>query len=152
MLSLIKWHIKRLQTAITSHPSQVPNADSTVPNSESWLSGHRAKNTEYEARYAAHKKYGPVIRIAPTEFSINCLEDPDKKTVLSNLTRWMIPIGKSPLNEGADAAFHDDFCRSMADRALVTLQSEDSNETESYPTVYGHICQNPEASKPVSAD
>lgn len=79
MLPLIEWLVKRLQTAITSHPCQVPNADSTVPNSESWLSGHRAKNTEHKARYAAHKMYGPVIRIAPTEFSINCLED-DVKT------------------------------------------------------------------------
>ncbi|TEY62501.1 hypothetical protein BOTCAL_0161g00180 [Botryotinia calthae] len=243
-----RWLIKHLQTAIPSHPSQVPNAHFTVPYSKDWLSRHRARNTEHKARYAAHKKYGPVIRIAPTELSINCLEDdvktfygggfeeeerysmfsnyshsvvfshvysnsfihasealmeilrsitydrfiprmrvwaetgtpvdiflennalfmdltsayflglknssnlvedPDKKTVLQNFE-----VGLGGLNQGKAAASQamEDFSRSMANRALETLQSKDTNEIGSYPTVYGHICQNPETSEPVSAE
>ncbi|TGO30865.1 hypothetical protein BPAE_0003g01510 [Botrytis paeoniae] len=278
------WLIKRLQTAILSPLSQIPNAHFTTPYSELWLFWHRANDTEHKARYAAHKKYGPVIRIAPRELSINCLEDgvktvygggfekgewysmflnyghsvlfsmkeapvhterkrmlshvysnsfiqasealteilrnitynrfipqmrvwaetgtpvnifqenkalfmdltsaylfglknasnlvedPDKKLVLRNfelglsglfwrldvptLTKWMGRFGMSPLDEGIASASQamEDFILSMANRARDTLQSEDTNEIESYPTVYGQLRRKLEASETVSAN
>lgn len=69
------WLLKHLQTAILSPLSQIPNAHFTTPYSNLWLFWHRANDTEHKARHDAHKKYGPVIRIAPRELSINCLED-----------------------------------------------------------------------------
>ncbi|KAF7883511.1 uncharacterized protein EAF02_005431 [Botrytis sinoallii] len=278
------WLIKHLQTAVLSPLSQIPNAHFTTPYSKLWLFWHRANDTEHKARYAAHKKYGPVIRIAPRELSINCLEDgvktvygggfekgewysmflnyshsvlfsmkeapvhterkrmlshvysnsfiqasesltqilrniaynkfiprmhvwaetgipvnvfqenkalfmdltsayllglknasnlvedPDKKTMLRNfelglgglfwkldvpnLTKWMARFGMSPLNKGTASASQamEDFILSMANKARDTLQSEEAEEIECYPTVYGQLRQKLEASETVSAD
>ncbi|KAF7953143.1 hypothetical protein EAE96_006360 [Botrytis aclada] len=278
------WFIRHLQTAILSPLSPIPNAHFTTSYSNLWLFWHRANDTEHKARYAAHKKYGPVIRIAPRELSINCLEDgvktvygggfekgewysmflnyghsvlfsmkeapvhterkrmlshvysnsfiqtsealteilrnitynrfiprmrvwaekgtsvnifqenkalfmdlttaylfglknasnlvedPDKKMVLRNFelglsglfwrldfpnfTKWMSRLGMSPLDEGIVSASQamEDFVLTMANRARDTLQSEDANEVESYPTVYGQLRQKLEASETVSAD
>ncbi|TGO48771.1 hypothetical protein BCON_0230g00140 [Botryotinia convoluta] len=278
------WLIKHLQTAILSPLSQIPNAHFTTLYSKLWLFWHRANDTEHKARYAAHRKYGPVIKIAPRELSINCLEDgvktvygggfekgewysmflnyghsvlfsmkeapvhterkrmlshvysnsfiqasealtetlrnitynrfihrmrvwaetgtpvnifqenkalfmdltsayffglknasnlvedPDKKLVLRNfelglgglfwrldvpnLTKWMGRFGMSPLDEGIASASQamEGFILSMANRAQDTLQSEDTNEIESYPTVYGQLRQKLEVSETVSTE
>ncbi|KAF7947047.1 uncharacterized protein EAE97_004296 [Botrytis byssoidea] len=278
------WLIKRLETAILSPLSQIPNAHFTTPYLKLWLFWHRANDTEHKVRYAAHKKYGPVIRVAPRELSINCLEggvktvygggfekgewysmflnyghsvlfsmketpvhterkrmlshvysnsfiqasealteilrnitysrfiprmriwaekgipvnifqenkalfmdltsaylfglknasnlveDPGKKMILRNfelglcglfwrldvpnLTKWMARFGMSPLNEGIASASQamEDFILSMANQARDTLHSEDAEEIDSYPTVYGQLRQKLEASETLSAD
>ncbi|KAF7892232.1 uncharacterized protein EAF01_010312 [Botrytis porri] len=102
--------------------------------------------------------------------SSSFMDGPDKKLVLRNfelslgglfwrldvpnLTKWMGCFGMSPLDEGIASASQvmEDFVLSMANRARDTLQSEDANEIDSYPTVYGQLRQKLETSETVSAE
>ena len=54
--------------------SSIPNAHWTTPYTRLWLLWHRGKRQEHSTRHAAHKKLGPVIRIAPKEISIDCID------------------------------------------------------------------------------
>ena len=63
-----------LSTAKKPGLSSIPSAHWTVPYSRFWLLWHRGNRKEHTTRHAAHKKLGPVIRIAPKEISIDCIE------------------------------------------------------------------------------
>lgn len=54
--------------------SKVPNAHWTAPLSPLWILYHRLVQNDTPTVHAAHGKLGPVIRLAPNELSLNCVE------------------------------------------------------------------------------
>lgn len=59
------WHV------FVSPLSNIPNAHWSCPYSPLWILWTRYRNRENRALHAAHLKYGPVIRLARNEISIN---------------------------------------------------------------------------------
>ncbi|PBP27886.1 cytochrome P450 family protein [Diplocarpon rosae] len=53
--------------------SKVPNAHWSAPISPLWILWTRLRKRENRETHAAHLKYGPVIRLAPNELSVNDL-------------------------------------------------------------------------------
>ena len=58
----------------------MPNAHATAPFSRIWLLVHKYQGSENRARYHAHKRLRPVVRIKPKKLSVNYIED-DIKTI-----------------------------------------------------------------------
>ncbi|KAI9806083.1 MAG: hypothetical protein M1833_004490 [Piccolia ochrophora] len=54
--------------------SKIPNAHPTSSLSPLWIYLSRARHRENRNIYAAHKAYGPIVRLAPREVSINCFD------------------------------------------------------------------------------
>ncbi|BCS09734.1 hypothetical protein ASPFODRAFT_43984 [Aspergillus luchuensis CBS 106.47] len=54
--------------------SRIPNAHPLSPYTTKWITHHRNRTTEVKAIYTAHRARGPIIRLSPTELSINSLE------------------------------------------------------------------------------
>lgn len=54
--------------------SRIPNAHFTCGTSPIWILMKRHQGRENRDVLAAHKKYGPVLRIAPNELSVNGVE------------------------------------------------------------------------------
>jgi hypothetical protein len=55
--------------------SAVPNAHFSAPYSRFWLFFLKVTDSEHRAREKAHRHLGPVIRLAPNELSVNCMEN-----------------------------------------------------------------------------
>ncbi|RAK94783.1 cytochrome P450 [Aspergillus ibericus CBS 121593] len=53
--------------------SPIPNAHPTSPITSQWITSKRSHTQEVHAIYAAHRRSGPIIRLAPNELSINSL-------------------------------------------------------------------------------
>jgi len=51
--------------------SKVPNAHWTSPFAPAWILWIRFYSKENRTLHAAHLKYGPVLRVAPNELSVN---------------------------------------------------------------------------------
>jgi unspecific monooxygenase len=75
-VALCFWILKHFQ-AIPHSPSlsEIPNAHFSTPYSRCWLLWLKATGREHRGRDAAHKRFGPVIRIGPKELSVNCIEN-----------------------------------------------------------------------------
>ncbi|GKZ23416.1 hypothetical protein AbraIFM66951_009699 [Aspergillus brasiliensis] len=54
--------------------SSIPAAHILSPYTTKWITHHRTRTTEVKAIYTAHRAHGPIIRLSPTELSINSLE------------------------------------------------------------------------------
>jgi cytochrome P450 len=54
--------------------SKIPNAHWSVPFSSLWILYHRLKQQETPEVHRMHVKLGPIIRLAPNELSVNCVE------------------------------------------------------------------------------
>lgn len=54
--------------------SKVPNAHWSVPLSPLWILYHRLLQDDTPTVHQAHGNLGPIIRLAPNELSINCVE------------------------------------------------------------------------------
>ncbi|KAL5342294.1 cytochrome P450 [Aspergillus crustosus] len=53
--------------------SKIPNAHFTSPLSARWIQNIRQAGSEVRTIHALHRKYGPVVRLAPDELSVNSL-------------------------------------------------------------------------------
>lgn len=60
-----------IYSTFVSPLSKVPNAHWSSPISPIWILWTRYQVRENRAVHAAHLKYGPVIRLAPNELSVN---------------------------------------------------------------------------------
>ena len=63
-----------LHPVFLSPLSKIPNAHPTSALSPLWILLSRFKQRENSTVHAAHVKYGPVVRLAPNEISINCVD------------------------------------------------------------------------------
>ncbi|KAE8163456.1 cytochrome P450 [Aspergillus tamarii] len=54
--------------------SKIPNAHWTVPISPAWMLWKRFRSQNNRTIQAAHERLGPIVRLSPTEISINCVE------------------------------------------------------------------------------
>lgn len=54
--------------------SRIPNAHWSAPVSPVWILWKRYKGLNNRTIHEAHERLGPVVRLAPSEVSINCVE------------------------------------------------------------------------------
>ncbi|KAE8345396.1 hypothetical protein BDV24DRAFT_125960 [Aspergillus arachidicola] len=54
--------------------SKIPNAHWTVPISPVWMLWKRFRSQNNRTIQAAHERLGPIVRLSPSEISINCVE------------------------------------------------------------------------------
>lgn len=54
--------------------SRIPKAHWSSAISSCWILWIRYSSLEISTIHEAHKKYGPVIRLAPNEISVNCVK------------------------------------------------------------------------------
>lgn len=55
--------------------SKIPNAHPSASISSLWIMHKRLFFRENRAIYAAHQKFGPVVRLGPNEVSVNCVDN-----------------------------------------------------------------------------
>lgn len=60
--------------AFLSPLARIPNAHVTAPISSAWITWRRFRATNNRTIHAAHAKLGPIVRLGPSEISINCVE------------------------------------------------------------------------------
>lgn len=53
----------------------IPNAHITAPVSSAWIIWRRFIAKNNRTIHAAHQRLGPIIRLGPSEISINCVDD-----------------------------------------------------------------------------
>lgn len=54
--------------------SKIPNAHPTAPISPLWIIWKRFRGQNNQTIHAAHERLGPIVRLGPSEISINCVE------------------------------------------------------------------------------
>lgn len=54
--------------------SKIPNAHPTSAISPAWILWVRFTSRNNRTIQAAHERYGPIVRLAPNELSINCVD------------------------------------------------------------------------------
>jgi unspecific monooxygenase len=59
---------------VLSPLSKIPNAHITTPFSNAWILWQRYRSTENRAIHDSHRRLGPIVRLGPTEISVNSLE------------------------------------------------------------------------------
>lgn len=60
--------------AFLSPLAKIPNAHPTASISSAWIFWKRYMHKEVATIHAAHGRLGPVIRLAPSEISVNCVK------------------------------------------------------------------------------
>lgn len=63
-----------LQPALFSSLSKIPSAHFTASFSPAWILWVRYRWKENQAIHAAHQKHGPIVRLGPSEVSVNCVD------------------------------------------------------------------------------
>lgn len=63
-----------LYPAFFSPLAKLPNAHFTSSISPLWILWTRFRARNNLTTYQAHRKYGPIVRLAPNEISINCVD------------------------------------------------------------------------------
>lgn len=60
--------------AVLSPLAKIPNAHFTSSISPAWILWTRFRARNNVTTYNAHQRYGPIVRLAPNEVSINCVD------------------------------------------------------------------------------
>ncbi|KAK2756218.1 hypothetical protein FQN54_005626 [Arachnomyces sp. PD_36] len=55
--------------------AKIPNAHPTSPISPLWMLWNRYRAKNNRTIHAAHKKHGPIVRLGPSEISVNCVDN-----------------------------------------------------------------------------
>jgi hypothetical protein len=63
-----------LYPAVISPLNKVPCAHWSARFVPTWIIWIRYTSQELRTIHEAHQKYGPVVRLSPTELSVNCIE------------------------------------------------------------------------------
>lgn len=63
-----------LHPVFLSPLARIPTAHWSCSLSSSWMLWARFRNRENETLFEAHRRHGPVVRVAPSEVSINNME------------------------------------------------------------------------------
>jgi hypothetical protein len=71
-LCIFKWAVYPI---FLSPLSKIPNAHPTVPISAVWILWKRFKGQNNRTIHAAHQRLGPIVRLAPSEVSVNCVDE-----------------------------------------------------------------------------
>jgi len=73
---IIAWSIYYfvLYPAFLSPLARIPNAHWSAPYSRFWVLSIRFNNRENRTLLAAHRRLGPVVRVAPNELSVDGLD------------------------------------------------------------------------------
>jgi hypothetical protein len=74
LLALSVLCLRSIYVAYFSSLSKIPSAHPTSAFSRFWLLFQKWRGYENRARFAAHKRLGPVVRLSPYELSINSIE------------------------------------------------------------------------------
>lgn len=74
-LSLLVFYKGIVYPIFLSPLSKIPNAHWMAPITPVWILWKRFRNQNNRTIQAAHEKLGPIIRLSPSEISINCVED-----------------------------------------------------------------------------
>ncbi|KAJ5893808.1 hypothetical protein N7495_005499 [Penicillium taxi] len=61
--------------ALLSPLAKLPNVHWSAPISPAWILWKRFQMRNNQTIQAAHEKLGPIVRLGPSEISINCVED-----------------------------------------------------------------------------
>jgi unspecific monooxygenase len=61
-------------TAFLSPLSKIPNAHWSAPISPAWMLWRRFTSRNNRTIQAVHEKLGPIVRLGPSEISINCVD------------------------------------------------------------------------------
>lgn len=64
-----------LYTALSTPFFNIPNAHWSAPYSRLWLLSLKYRGKEHKTRYRMHLELGDVIRLAPWELSVNCIDN-----------------------------------------------------------------------------
>lgn len=54
--------------------AKIPNAHWSAPVSPAWILWKRFRSQNNSTIHAAHERLGPIVRLGPSEISINCVE------------------------------------------------------------------------------
>jgi unspecific monooxygenase len=54
--------------------SRIPSAHFISPISPAWIIWKRFRETNNRTIHEAHKRLGPIVRLGPSEISVNCVE------------------------------------------------------------------------------
>ena len=63
-----------VEPAFVGPLSRIPNAHWSAPFSSLWINTARMREKETPAAHTAHDRLGPIIRLAPHEVSVNCVD------------------------------------------------------------------------------
>ena len=74
LLCLLAVYRHIVYPAFSSPLSKIPNAHPTAPFSEAWILWQRYKMRNNRITLAAHLKHGPIVRLGPSELSVNCVD------------------------------------------------------------------------------
>lgn len=61
--------------AFMSPLSRIPNAHFTSSFSPLWILWKRYRGKENRSIYTAHQRHGSIVRLGPTELSVNCVDN-----------------------------------------------------------------------------
>lgn len=75
VLLLVLFYKCLLFPVFLSPLARIPNAHFTSSFSPLWILWKRYKYNEIRSIFAAHKKYGPIVRLGPNELSVNCVDN-----------------------------------------------------------------------------
>lgn len=73
-LFLVLFYRRIVYPAFLSPLAKIPNAHWLAPITPGWILWKRFRNQNNRTIHAAHESLGPIVRLSPSEISINCVD------------------------------------------------------------------------------